>query len=78
MDKTCKSNGKHSVVILNVSSGVRVRNTWVIYREVGNNFEKSMLIPNVVCLGHPEQTKAGDLRAWRFMMSPRPISLLVR
>ena len=54
MDKTCKSNGEHSVVILNVSSGVRVRNTWVIYREVGNNFEKSMLIPNVVCLGHPE------------------------
>ena len=54
MDKTCKSNGKHSVVILDVSSGERVRNTWVIYRKVGNNFEKSMLIPDVIYLGHPE------------------------
>ena len=78
MDKTCKSNGKHSIVILDVSSGERVRNTWVIYRKVGNNFEKSMLIPDVIYLGHPEQIKAGDLRAWRFTMSPRPISLLVR
>ena len=54
MDKTCKSNGKHLIVILDVSRGERVRNTWVIYRKVGNNFEKSMLIPDVIYLGHPE------------------------
>ena len=48
VDKTCKSNGEYSVAILNILSGERVRNTWVIYRKVRNNFEKSKLIPNVI------------------------------
>ncbi len=59
-------------------SGERVRNTWAIYREVRNNPSKGELMPDVISLGHPDEIKAGDRKAWRFTMSPRPISLMVR
>ena len=55
-------------------SGARVRNTWVICREVGDNSLKGELIPNVKVGGHPLIFKAGDRKAWRFPISPRPIS----
>ncbi len=55
-----------------------MRNTWAIYREVGDNSSKGELIPDVIFLRHLGIIKARDLRAWRFMISPRPISLLVR
>ncbi len=51
-----------------------MRNTLVIYREVGNNLPKGKLMPNVDDIGQPESSKAGDRKAWRFMMSLRPIS----
>ncbi len=51
-----------------------MRNTWVICREVGDNLLKGELIPNVTARGHPLAVKAGDRKAWRFMMNPRPIS----
>jgi hypothetical protein len=74
VDKTCKSSATTSVAIQGKLSGARVRNTWVICREVGDNPEKSGLIPNVVTGGHLLVTKAGDRKTWRFMISPRPIS----
>jgi hypothetical protein len=74
VDKTCKSNGKQRVAIFSVSSGERVRNTWVICREVGNNLPKGELIPDVIIDWHQLIIKAGDRKAWRFMISPRPIS----
>ena len=55
-------------------SGELVSNTWVICPEVGDNFEKSELIPHVfrylfsgIKAGIPSGT-------CRFRMSPRPIS----
>ena len=48
MDKTCKSNGILFVAIQTMSSGVRVRNTWAICREVGDSSPKGELIPHVV------------------------------
>ena len=48
MDKTCKSNGIFFVAIQRMSSGVRVRNTWTICREVGDSSPKGELIPHVV------------------------------
>ena len=74
MDKTCKSDADLGVVIFLGRSGERVRNTWVICREVGNNLLKGKLMPNVTPGGHLLGVKAGDRKAWRFMMSPRPIS----
>ena len=62
------------VAILVMLSGARVRNTWVIYREVGDNSLKGEVIPDVVSEWHHSATKAGDRKAWRFMISPRPIS----
>ena len=47
MDKTCKSNGILSVAIQVVFSGARVRNTWAICHEAGDNSGKPELIPNV-------------------------------
>ena len=44
MDKTCKSNDCKFVAILTYSSGERVCNTWVIFREVWHNALKSALI----------------------------------
>ncbi len=63
MDKTCKSNADYEVAIFRGRSGARVRNTWVIYRKVGDNSEKSELIPNVVAGGHPLASKVGDRKA---------------
>jgi hypothetical protein len=51
-----------------------VRNTWVICHEVWNNLLKGELMPDVKAEGHLLVFKAGDRKAWRFMMSPRPIS----
>jgi hypothetical protein len=45
-----------------------------MYREDWNNPEKSGLMPDVARVGHPAQAKAGDRKAWRFMIIPRPIS----
>ena len=63
MDKTCKSNGHYGVAIFCSDSGVRVRNTWAICREVGDNSEKSELIPNVASGGHPLAAEVGDRKA---------------
>ena len=60
MDKTCKSNGTLFVAIPIKFSGVRVRNTWVICREVGDNSLKGELIPDVVIGWLHLITKAGD------------------
>ena len=48
VDKTCKSNGISFVAIPVMSSGVRVRNTWGICREVGDSSPKGELIPHAV------------------------------
>ncbi len=63
MDKTCKSSDDCEVAIFCSQSGVRVRNTWIICRKVGDNSEKSELIPNVVAGGHPLAPKVGDRKA---------------
>ena len=60
MDKTCKSNAYSAVAIQWSRSGARVRNTWVICREVGDNLLKGELIPNVVQGRHLFWTKVGD------------------
>ena len=46
--KTCKSNGIFCVAIYRMFSGVRVRNTWAICREVGDSSPKGELIPHVI------------------------------
>jgi hypothetical protein len=74
VDKTCKSSADYGVAIFCSRSGARVRNTWVICHEVWNNLLKGELMPDVKAEGHPLVFKAGDRKAWRFMMSPRPIS----
>ena len=51
-----------------------MRNTWVICHEVGDNSLKGELIPNVARWRHLCLAKAGDRKAWRFMINPRPIS----
>jgi hypothetical protein len=48
VDKTCKSNGTFFVAIQRMFSGVRVRNTWAICREVGDSSPKGELIPHMV------------------------------
>ncbi len=60
MDKTCKSNEDCEVAIFRSQSGVRVRNTWTICREVGDNSEKSELIPNVAAGRHLPVAEVGD------------------
>ena len=74
MDKTCKSNAEYGVAIFRVWSGARVRNMWAICREAWNNSLKGELIPDVNIGRHLFMFKAGDRKAWRFMMNPRPIS----
>ena len=74
MDKTCKSSADYRVAILCGRSGARVRNTWVICHEVWDNSLKGELIPDVRIGKHFLILKAGDRKAWRFMMNPRPIS----
>jgi hypothetical protein len=51
-----------------------VRNTWAIYREAWDNSLKGELILDVKIERHLLIFKAGDRKAWRFTMSPRPIS----
>ena len=60
MDKTCKSNADLRVAIFASRSGARVRNTWVICREVGDNSLKGELIPNVARRRHLFLAKVGD------------------
>ena len=74
MDKTCKSSETFRIAIFVVFSGERVRNTWVICHEVGDNSLKGELIPDVEFGWHHLISKAGDRKTWRFMISPRPIS----
>ena len=63
MDKTCKSDADCRVAIFGSRSGVRVRNTWVICPEVGDNSLKGELIPNVKTGGHPLVFEVGDRKA---------------
>ena len=63
MDKTCKSNADFKVAIFWSRSGARVRNTWVICREVGDNSLKGELIPNVNTGRHLLVFKVGDRKA---------------
>ena len=63
MDKTCKSNDYHRVAIFGGESGARVRNTWVICREVWNNLLKGELMPDVTSEGHLLEFKVGDRKA---------------
>ena len=63
MDKTCKSNADYEVAIFRGRSGARVLNTWAICRKVGDNHEKSWLIPNVTAGGHPLVFEVGDRKA---------------
>ena len=63
MDKTCKSSGIFRVAIFGMFSGARVRNTWVICREVWNNLLKGELIPDVIFRRHLLKLKVGDRKA---------------
>ena len=63
MDKTCKSNADYGVAIFHGRSGARVRNTWAICHNVGDNSLKGELIPNVITGGHPLGIKVGDRKA---------------
>ena len=63
MDKTCKSSADQGVAISLGRSGARVRNTWVICREVGDNLLKGELIPNVAQERHLSLAKVGDRKA---------------
>ncbi len=74
MDKICKLNADSGVAIHQSWSSARVRNTWVICPEVGDNSLKGELIPDVKFGWHHLTFKAGDRKTWRFRISPRPIS----
>ena len=63
MDKTCKSSGILLVAILVRFSGARVRNTWAICREVGDNLLKGELIPDTKTGRHLLIFKVGDRKA---------------
>ena len=63
MDKTCKSNADFCVAIHESRSGARVRNTWVICREVGDNSLKGELIPDVEIGRHLLISEVGDRKA---------------
>ena len=63
MDKTCKSSADYRVAIFCGRSGARVRNTWAICREVGDNLLKGELIPDVKIRGHLLIFKVGDRKA---------------
>ena len=63
MDKTCKSNADYGVAIFRGRSGERVRNTWVICREVWDNLLKGELIPDVISGRHLLELKVGDRKA---------------
>ena len=63
MDKTCKSSADSKVAIFLSRSGARVRNTWVICPEVGDNSLKGELIPDVKIGRHLLIFKVGDRKA---------------
>ena len=63
MDKTCKSSADYGVAIFRGRSGARVRNTWVICREVWNNLLKGELMPDVKIERHLLIFKVGDRKA---------------
>ena len=63
MDKTCKSSANLRVAIFLSWSGARVRNTWVICREVWDNLLKGELIPDVIIGRHLLIIKVGDRKA---------------
>ena len=63
MDKTCKSSDYFRVAIFWSESGARVRNTWVICREVWDNLLKGELIPDVAVGRHLSTVKVGDRKA---------------
>ena len=63
MDKTCKSNADFRIAIFRNWSGARVRNTWVICREVWDNLLKGELIPDVILGRHLPNLKVGDRKA---------------
>ena len=63
MDKTCKSSDDYEVAIFRSWSGARVRNTWVICREVWDNLLKGELIPDVIAEGYLLVIKVGDRKA---------------
>ena len=63
MDKTCKSNAYCRVAIFYSRSGERVRNMWVIYREVWDNLLKGELIPDVIDRRHLLGIKVGARKA---------------
>ena len=63
MDKTCKSSADYEVAIFRSRSGARVRNTWVICHEVGDNSLKGELIPDVISGRHLLELKVGDRKA---------------
>ena len=60
MDKTCKSSDYFRVAIFWSGSGARVRNTWVICREVWDNPAKAGLIPDVAVGRHLPAVEVGD------------------
>ena len=62
MDKTCKSSDYFEVAIFRGESGARVRNTWVICREVWDNPAKAGLIPDVAAGRHLLVVKVGDCK----------------
>ena len=63
MDKTCKSNANFGVAIFRSWSGERVRNMWVICREVWDNLLKGELIPDVIAGRYLLVIKVGDRKA---------------
>ena len=63
MDKTCKSSDYFRVAIFWSGSGARVRNTWVICREVWDNLLKGELIPDVATGRHLLVAEVGDRKA---------------
>ena len=63
MDKTCKSDADLEVAIFSSRSGARVRNTWAICHEVGDNSLKGELIPDVITWRYLWVIKVGDRKA---------------
>ena len=45
-----------------MDSGGRVRNTWIIYLQVGYNFSKGEIIPDVVIRRMSVKLKVGTVR----------------
>ena len=76
MDKTCKSSADHRVAIFCGWSGARVRNTWVICREVWDNLLKGELIPNATPGRHLLVFKVGDRKGLTLHDKPAAYQLV--